>query len=162
MRNLFIPCVLLFSSGTTLAESIDKLTQVSGIVAFGQPTQFAADMQTVSGLNAGVTPDNTLIATVGVTGGGGFWLIGIDPTDADAAGHAPDQGWTMKSKSVPTKTVKVKITNDNRVDYKPNLNNLNWNRMSADTRAKIVVSSQQNILAGDDYQLTVNVAKYIP
>lgn len=162
MKKTLITCALLFISGAVFAESVELITPVSGIVQFGQTAEFKADMQTVSGLPAGRHSDRTLIATVGATGAGAYWLIGIDPNDPDAVGNAPDQGWIMRSKSIPSKIVKVKVSNENRVDYKPNLGNLNWNRMSSDQRAKIILDGRQYVSSGDDYLLTVNVAKYIP
>lgn len=164
MKKTFITCALLLISGGVYAESAEQVTAVSGIVKFGETVEFGGNIQTVDGLPAGKNPDKTLIATVGVTGSGAFWLIGIDPNDSVAAGNAPDQGWTMKSRSSPNKEVKVKISSENRVDYKPSIgsSNVKWNRMSSDQRAKVILNGDQNVFAGDDYQLTVNVAKYIP
>lgn len=164
MKKLFITCALVFSSGSTLAATAEQPMTVSGTVQFGQTTELKGDLRTVGGLPAGATDNGTLIATVGVTGGGSYWLIGIDPNDTTSAGNAPDQGWIMKSESTPTKLVKVKISNENRVDYQPNLGagNFKWNRMRADQRANIIVNGKQNVDAGDDYRLTVNIAKYVP
>ena len=93
-----------------------------------------------------------------MTGAGGTWALGSDPNDSTAV--APDRGWTMKSKTDSTKTVKVAADNSNRQKYEE-IDGTGWNIYQAGTTANIVTFGKQTIGAADDYDLGVNVAKYV-
>lgn len=165
MKKLFIASLIassVLSSTTVFAESAEQSKIISTPVAFGATTTFDGTITPVNGLPAGATEDNTTIATVSVVNPGAAWLIGNDPNDTANSTKAPDQGWVMKSLSDSTKQVKVKVSNDGRIDYKPNLGGRNWNRMPPTSVAKIVTNTKQTIAAGDDYELAVTIARYLP
>ncbi|MDC7861409.1 hypothetical protein [Pantoea ananatis] len=138
--------------------TISEAQRVSTNVGFGQSATFAAIITPVTGLSAGVTNDQTVIATVSVTGAGGTWALGSDPNDTSAG--APDKGWTMKSTSDPTKTVKVAVSNTGRQKYIED-GKVIWNIYPATTSASIITYGKQTIAAAADYDLGVNVAKYV-
>lgn len=165
MKKLLIASLIassVLSSTTVFAATVDQSKNISTSVAFGATTTFDGTITPVTGLPAGATADNTTIATVNVVNPGSSWLISNDPNDSANVNKAPDQGWVMKSASDSSKTVKVKLSNDGRLDYQPNLANRNWNRMPPTATAKIVTYGAQSISSGDDYNLTVTIARYLP
>ncbi|MCL9669437.1 hypothetical protein L2C91_13795 [Rosenbergiella epipactidis] len=165
MKKLLIASLVVssvLSSTTVFAATVDQSKNINTKVAFGATTTFDGTITPVMGLPAGTTADNTTIATVSVVNPGSSWLISNDPNDTTNVSKAPDKGWVMKSVSDPTKTVKVRLSNDDRLDYQGGLGGRNWNRMPPTAVAKIVTDTSQNIAAGDDYDLTVTIARYLP
>lgn len=165
MKKLLIASLIassVLSSTTVFASTVDQSKNINTKVAFGATTTFDGTITPVMGLPAGTTADNVTIATVSVVNPGSSWLISNDPNDTANVTKAPDKGWVMKSVSDPTKTVKVRLSNDDRLDYQGSLGGRNWNRMPPTAVAKIVTDSSQNIAAGDDYDLTVTIARYLP
>lgn len=154
-----VALALTMSANAFAAGTISEAQRVSTDVAFGKSATFVASITPITGLPAGETADKTVIATVSVTGAGGSWALGSDPNDSSAG--APDKGWTMKSKTDSTKTVRVAVDNDGRLTY-VTLGNVVWNIYPATKSASIITYGKQTIQAGDDYDLGVNVAKYVP
>ncbi|PIJ43155.1 hypothetical protein [Tatumella sp. OPLPL6] len=165
MKKLLIASLIassVISSTTVFAATVDQSKNINTKVTFGATSTFDGTITPVTGLPAGTTADNTTIATVSVVNPGSSWLISNDPNDQDNISNAPDKGWVMKSLSDPSKKVKVRLSNDDRLDYQGNLGGRNWNRMPPTAIAKIVTNTGQNIAAGNDYDLTVTIARYLP